>query len=306
MFCWPGSSIEVPADAQGGASGGIVDVEETEEVRSEEDDGNLSQQVAKLNRTMLRMVNDQKDLTAVVGLLLREREREEREKEEEKREKKKKEKEEETRRERDRLTLAAALKRKSGGRIGMELDDSADDSDRTDRYSVGDVVELASRLAEDVDVNEIPRLSKSARRFWREREKIPFPAQSLRYDSREGPGMLQRALTNHPTVMAHVESRSWGKGRNVKEAKTDARTIGCLIDEFKGLQGAGDPGPAIGYVYSGGATNSWEEADELCSESTDLMDARLMRRIRKSTKLAREAKKAPTKKPAGKEAGGNQ
>ena len=54
------------------------------------------------------------------------------------------------------------------------------------------------------------------------------------------------------------------------------------------------------------ATISREEADELCSESTDLVDARLMRRIRKSAQLALEAKKAPTKKPAGKEAGGNQ
>ncbi len=31
-----------------------------------------------------------------------------------------------------------------------------------------------------------------------------------------------------------------------------------------------------------------------------------MRRIRKSAKLAREAKKGPTKEPAGKEGGGNQ
>ncbi len=47
----------------------------------------------------------------------------------------------------------------------MGLDDSADATNRTDRDNVGDAAELASRLAEDVDVNEVPRLSKSARRF---------------------------------------------------------------------------------------------------------------------------------------------
>ena len=117
--------------------------------------------------------------------------------------------------------------------------------------------------------------------------------------------MLRRALTNHPTVTAYIQSKSFKQLRNSKKSVILALSIDCMMDEF-GIDKVRKSKSAevlirrLAAILLAERTGSWESADKLVNEDTDLLDVSLKKKIRKSAKLAKEF----AKRKSGKEADG--
>ena len=196
----------------------------------------------------------------------------------------------------ERRTLGAFLEEASGGKIRGRSGRQRDLSDESDGGN-----DSESDSVEEVPIREVSHKA----RFWANFKKIPFPVQTLRYERMEGEKMLRRALTNHPTVSAYVDSKVFKQLRNSKESRVLARSIDCMIDEFgidkvKNSQAAEVLMRRLAAILLAERTGSWEAADELVSEDTDLLDDILKKRIRKSAKLAKEfAKKKSAREADG-------
>ena len=199
-------------------------------------------------------------------------------------------------------TLGSYLHKESGGKIRRSTRARPSSSRRVD-YSEDESSDASSSSASEEETRArrsfLSKTKGGDKKFWRDFMKVPFPVQTLRYDSSEGGSMLRRALTNYPTVSAYVESKVLKQLRNQREAQVLGRSVDCLIDEF-GIMKAKDSKAVevlmrrLAAILMAERTGSWEAAEELVREDNDLLDERTMKRIRKSAKLQKElAKRKP-------------
>ena len=191
--------------------------------------------------------------------------------------------------------LSSVLHRASGGQIRARHRRTRDNEDAE-----------SEDYGEESDYEEQARRRERSRnsRFWRDFEQVRFPVQTLRYEKRVGEKLLRRALECHPTVAAYIGDKVFRQVRNGKESRVIARAVDCMIDDFgvtdvRQSQATEVLMRRLAAIMLADKTGTWDAADELVTEDSDLLDESLKKRIHKSAKLSKEFSK---KKPA-KEAG---
>lgn len=206
------------------------------------------------------------------------------------------------------LDLVAALAKATNGSVqpsankdGLRqatLDELAPSSDSDDDPDPDSEPSSSSSDSSSDESRRKKRRSKAKKKrksakFWTRFKKTPFPVQSLGFSDRIAQTALQRALTNHQTVSAYIESKPFKHARNKREAMNLAKAIDCAIyslgiDEAKKQMFMEVLLRRLAAITTAERTGNWDAARELEDEGDEMLDDAQRRHLQKAAKLRKE------------------